>query len=929
MSTFQIRAPARVIVPETNSAIQSSQIINLGSVDCNQSVKSSDKFKNPGNSFQHDGSEIAAGMKPAVMPVNLSAVPPLKLDSSIATSHVSNIPNGSSPLDKVESTSLGSGGSRIAVLTAWFDEHWDHPYPTHNIKLSLARQANMTLEQVTDWFTNERCRQWTAGSTGTVKTTASPSKKGASSESSRDNETAVPSPVPSPGTGSRGMSHLPPHSGVNGDATVPEVHTPVAASTSPNTKRLRSSPVVERVTQVKAAAAAILALGSSPSPTSPTSSSSPVLVSSPMEAESLLRLKRSATTMVEEGVCPPPAPVVRPIKSTDADGEGGNHPSDVRQDKKSRLSIVKRSLRLTYDSENDHSDGIHVRDHEAELAKETSGSLLSAMSIQTRHLLQEMSDSDSGIDTPERVVTSSVRTYRGPGSFRPSNLSIPPDKNENEEEEDSASTPHSSPHLTKRSGVSQDASLSPTGLYGRKRKRGGRCGRCKGCRRADCGKCKNCQDMPKFGGQGVQRQACIRRRCTHLGEQETMEPLVLAAHKSPSHSPKQNPRDKSRSLLAVRTSEAVMLGERRKRGGRCGKCSGCQRPDCGKCKNCADMPKFGGSGVQRQACVQRRCNQISDRALEVSTSLKSATPGHEADSDDDTKSKRPRVTVPSPKKRPVDGHESTSFPLALHLDGDKKSRGGRCGFCTGCLRGDCGSCKNCLDMPKFGGPGVKRQACLLRKCIQTHRPSGRSAAVDDDDVIDCLCGENVDVGFQLFCERCHTWQHADCVGIKQDEAPDTYYCPRCPAAPKKSAGSGKAADAKSELASASCSICAKVIGKASSEKCSVSTCHRVCHIKCGPKLKASAEDDYVCGWCGGQPSTDRGISEIIDVRGADSKKEYLVQWKNRAEAGEDEWLPAAVASTYTNAAVLKKLEQGVRDARKKRRQTKILMAMQV
>ena len=29
---------------------------------------------------------------------------------------------------------------------------------------------------------------------------------------------------------------------------------------------------------------------------------------------------------------------------------------------------------------------------------------------------------------------------------------------------------------------------------------------------------------------------------------------------------------------------------------------------------------------------------------------------------------------------------------------------------------DCGECKNCVDKPKFGGRGIKKQACEQRAC---------------------------------------------------------------------------------------------------------------------------------------------------------------------------------------------------------------------
>lgn len=53
----------------------------------------------------------------------------------------------------------------------------------------------------------------------------------------------------------------------------------------------------------------------------------------------------------------------------------------------------------------------------------------------------------------------------------------------------------------------------------------------------------------------------------------------------------------------------------------------------------------------------------------------------------------------------------------------KRMRASRCGTCTGCVRGDCGECKNCLDKPKFGGRGIKKQACLRRMCCTPQEES--------------------------------------------------------------------------------------------------------------------------------------------------------------------------------------------------------------
>eukprot|EP00536_Pseudo-nitzschia_multiseries_P015315 jgi/Psemu1/262841/estExt_Genewise1Plus.C_8550018 len=40
----------------------------------------------------------------------------------------------------------------------------------------------------------------------------------------------------------------------------------------------------------------------------------------------------------------------------------------------------------------------------------------------------------------------------------------------------------------------------------------------------------------------------------------------------------------------------------------------------------------------------------------------------------------------------------------------------RCGECTACVRDDCGTCKHCLDKPKFGGSYKLKQVCVHKVC---------------------------------------------------------------------------------------------------------------------------------------------------------------------------------------------------------------------
>ena len=49
---------------------------------------------------------------------------------------------------------------------------------------------------------------------------------------------------------------------------------------------------------------------------------------------------------------------------------------------------------------------------------------------------------------------------------------------------------------------------------------------------------------------------------------------------------------------------------------RCGTCAACLRPECGVCVACRDKKKFGGPGISRQACLERRCGVVEQHKQE-------------------------------------------------------------------------------------------------------------------------------------------------------------------------------------------------------------------------------------------------------------------------------------------------------------------------
>jgi len=76
---------------------------------------------------------------------------------------------------------------------------------------------------------------------------------------------------------------------------------------------------------------------------------------------------------------------------------------------------------------------------------------------------------------------------------------------------------------------------------------------------------------------------------------------------------------------------------------------------------------------------------------------------------------------------------ATRKPLVGDVTASSKQRGPRCGECAGCSRDNCGECKFCLDMKKFGGPNKLRQACLMRKCNPDIELDDGDQ--DDDDIV--------------------------------------------------------------------------------------------------------------------------------------------------------------------------------------------------
>ena len=169
------------------------------------------------------------------------------------------------------------------------------------------------------------------------------------------------------------------------------------------------------------------------------------------------------------------------------------------------------------------------------------------------------------------------------------------------------------------------------------------------------------------------------------------------------------------------------------------------------------------AGIRKQSCLERKCRQPTAAPVPGGSSQSSVAPNIAAVT---TAVGLAKAAAQSSGCLPCgpDGESKPGMPPAMppqewdafwsaveccmllqvgagagaQADGDyaagsKRARTNRCGTCEGCTRGDCGTCKNCKDKPKFGGPGVKKQACVRRSCTNPLADRDDFEEEDDDD----------------------------------------------------------------------------------------------------------------------------------------------------------------------------------------------------
>jgi len=143
----------------------------------------------------------------------------------------------------------------------------------------------------------------------------------------------------------------------------------------------------------------------------------------------------------------------------------------------------------------------------------------------------------------------------------------------------------------------------------------------------------------------------------------------------------------------------------------CNRCANCQAADCRKCMYCLDMKKYGGRGKMKQKCRYRQCQTFkkgrSDTEAVSAADDSSVFMAELCDNlvKPELQNSDTNITaqIDAGKKQVIPKECGSSF--SSNGTGDSASL-------IKIL--DCGTCINCVDKTRFGGPGTRKQRCIRK-----------------------------------------------------------------------------------------------------------------------------------------------------------------------------------------------------------------------
>lgn len=151
---------------------------------------------------------------------------------------------------------------------------------------------------------------------------------------------------------------------------------------------------------------------------------------------------------------------------------------------------------------------------------------------------------------------------------------------------------------------------------------------------------------------------------SHIPVQTNYRPLQSNSSNTGNNNSNNNSGNSSSSTTTTTTTTSTPTAMNRSQ--RCGICRGCQCKPCGHCTYCQDSPQFGGPGVKKQSCIERRCLRVLENRLQ---------------------------------------RDSPTFKARLG-----------CNNCDDCRLADCQVCLVCLDKRFFDNKYMTGALCAKKRC---------------------------------------------------------------------------------------------------------------------------------------------------------------------------------------------------------------------
>lgn len=353
---------------------------------------------------------------------------------------------------------------------------------------------------------------------------------------------------------------------------------------------------------------------------------------------------------------------------------------------------------------------------------------------------------------------------------------------------------------------------------------------------------------------------------------------------------------------------------------RCGQCANCLQRDCGKCSACLDKPKFGGTGMQKQACKRRECSMPTVPTdgpwLSQGREPKdAAVAGKESIVGHNHQAEPPHVTLPSVRPFPADPpHCYCARPAVwshkrwwcadelngcdLELKPPPHERTPLCDCHQLAAWDERAEAWCCVRLPSLGGCGFSQAEAEppMSPVQESHAAIAREQAArtaklltaaphNSNELPDPESDAENDLAEDITCRKCGSADEDHALLLCDGDGCTAAFHTFCLTPPLKRVPTGK-------WFCAACASKANVGGRQRSAKVASSR-QQVVPAAASTQQSSSAAPARKDKAAGTMTATEEHtVDHIIAAQGQGRKRRYLVKWEGYDDEAENTWEPA-------------------------------------